>query len=169
MAIRCRFYCLVFSDIFLLIAAIPSILLPILGFIATAVQVRYKSEYVECLGKLDSTYESETVNLPLLKLLRAMICLFYTYSILYFGFIIRPSDRYYAPLSVVFAILNLVIIAGAAWGLSKKSTYQCQDSGFSMMISAMYGIGMAVCIVVLLAAVMLYIFFNVRKGINVKE
>jgi len=41
----------VFADIHLLVGSITSVILPIFGFISSAMLVRYKNDYTECVVK----------------------------------------------------------------------------------------------------------------------
>ena len=43
---------IIFSDIHLIVAAVPAVILPIFGFFAACIQVRYKSQYKDCIDGL---------------------------------------------------------------------------------------------------------------------
>ena len=77
------------SEIQLLTGFIPSIILPLIAFVAAAIQKRYREDYLTCLSLNDIELEDDNI----LVTLRLMQSIFYAYSLIYFFLLVKMSDE----------------------------------------------------------------------------
>ena len=69
----------IYADSHLIVAVIPSLILPLTAFIASCAQVLYVKEYNECIAMLENNNKKRLLNM-----LRVLISAFFAYSAVYF-------------------------------------------------------------------------------------
>ena len=147
---------IVLGDIFLLVGAIPSLFLPILGFASACIQLRYKEEYVACLTALGSD------DLTILRVNRYMQGLCYIYSICYFGFVYRPLDKWYARNSIGFIFVNFAMIITGLYGFASNGRETCNNKSlmYNRWQIILSGLGLLIGLLVLVISIILMISFS---------
>ena len=147
---------IIMADTYLLVGAIPSTLLAVLGIFGAAVQLRYKNSYISCLS--DDLEDDR----PLYQVLRGIQCLFYLYSLTYFAFIYRPKDVWYSRFAIIFSILNIAIIGFAVFGFYIKSKDLCASTMIGTTVTTLCGLGAlsAACVLIISSYFVCYFKVN---------
>ena len=61
--------------------------------------------------------------------LRTMQSFFYVFTIMYFFFIYRPSDKWYVSIGYLFSVLNVLMVAAGLWGFIATGKSPCKGIG----------------------------------------
>ena len=116
---------IVLGEMHILAGALPAMLLPLIGFIAACIQVRYKKQYTEnCISGFEDGGSSF-----ILAWIRVMQLLTYLYSVSYFFLIRSKTFAAYSKLkAIIFTAMNMLLLVGGIVGFIGAGTSNCRES-----------------------------------------
>ena len=120
------------SEVQLLTGAIPSLILPLIAFGASATQKRYRKEYFTCLATNGVDLDED----DLLVALRLMQCLFYAYSLIYFFLLAKtPDELLFRYSGVLFLFTNFMVFVAGIYSFVISKNTKCGDTMFSSLVT----------------------------------
>jgi hypothetical protein len=147
---------LVAGDILLITCAVPSLLLPFLGFVTATFQIRGYEEYLTCILKEDE-------NKMVMNIIRGISMLCYCYSVSYFGLVYKPDDVRYKVWTVLLLLVHFLLIAAAGLGLVLSSLSECVSTAVNIWSILLSTICLAIVTPTLIISLMSIISFKANK------